>query len=176
MVEVTMPILFPQLGRMSSHCKAFVLSESGTIVFKGDVYFKPVSHDFGISPDTGYEMPVDNPLTPDEFRAVPWDRVQYTSVRYDTLRFEFSWQGPGVELRADGPRVYELRLTKYCGPDDVTRLQWCVRRKIEERRRRQRTLVVTKGLYCRLGDASFVVARFSCKPDVVPEEDLLLNS
>ena len=167
MAEVGMPILLPQLGRPRLHCKAVVLPESGTIVFNWDVYSKPVAHDFRISPVTGYQMSVDVPLTPDEFKAVPWDQVQYGQKRYDTIRFEF----PGVQLRTDGPRVYDLWLTKYCGPDDVIRLQWCVRRKIEERRRRQRTLVVTKGLYCRLGDASFVVARFSCKKDVVPEED-----
>ena len=148
---------------------------SGTIVFKGDVYSDTVSHDFRISPDTGYEMPVDDPLTPDEFRAVPWDKVQCTSVRYNTLRFEFPWQGPGVQLRTGGPRVYDLRLTKNCGADAyVAGLQGCVRRKIEERRRRQRTLVLTKGLFSKLRDPSFIVAKFACVPDVVPEEDLFM--
>jgi hypothetical protein len=167
-VEVTMPMLFPQLGRTRWHYVAFVLP-SGTIVFKGDVYSDPVSHDFRVSPTTGYSQRVTDPLTPDEFRAVPWGKVQYTQTRYDTLRFEFE----GVQLRTGGPRVYDLRLTKNCSAD-VTGLQASLRRKIEERRRRQRVSVVTKGLYCWLGDVSFLVAKFACVPDVeiVREEDL----
>jgi hypothetical protein len=172
-VEVTMPVTFPQLGRTRWHYVAFVLPSSGMIVFKGDVYSDPVSHDFKISPDTGYEISVKYPLTPDEFSAVPWDKVRETLMRYNTLHFEFPFEG--VQLRTGGPRVYDLRLTKNSSAD-VTNLQGCVRRKIEEKRRRQRTRVVTEGLYSKLGGVSFIVAKFACVPDVeiVREEGLFM--
>jgi hypothetical protein len=161
--EVRMPVPFPQLGRTRLRCVAFVLPGSGTIVFNGDVYSNPVC--------------VKTPLTPDEFRAVPWDKVQHSSLRYDTIRFEFPWQGPGVQLRADGPSVYELKLTKKSGAEDVTRLQGCVRRRIEEGKRGQWTSIVVEGLNSWLKeDTSFLIAKFSYVPDVkiVPEEDLFV--
>jgi hypothetical protein len=174
--EVTMPIAFPQLGRTRWHYVASVLP-SGTIVFKGDVYSDTSYRGIQILPDTGYEMTVNAPLTPDEFRAVPWDKVQHTSVRYDTIRFEFPWQGPGVQLRDDGPSVYEVRLTKNPGADFVTRLQGCVRRRIEEGKRGQWTSIVVEGLNSWLKeDTSFLIAKFSYVPDVkiVPEEDMFV--
>jgi hypothetical protein len=174
-VEVTMPIAFPHLGRSMWHYMAYVFPSSGTILFRGDVYANPVSHDVRVSPATGKLQRVTDPLTPNEFSAVPWNQVRYISVGFNFLRFEFPFEG--VQLQSGAPRVYDMRLTKKYNVN-VTSLQRCVRRKLAasrrhraecqeclrqkfaEWRRQRRFRIVTEGLSFLLGDLSAIVAKF----------------